>query len=197
MAYATVDEVLTRMGHDGSTDPVLRANITAALDAASATIDGDTGRSFSQEVGGVKVFGAPSPSTASLRVPDLVSVSALKVDDTDDGSFETTIASSGFELDTLHTSSGWPFDQVRLLDRGWPSGGRRRRRIEITGTWGWAAVPAAVRDACILLTVRVAQRAHLAAFGVQEIGELGGAFIRAKDPDYHHLLGRYTRVAVA
>lgn len=194
MAYATVDELLDRMGHSQATNDALIARLEAALDAATTAIDSDTGRSFTAATA-TKTFGATHHT--ELRVPDLVSVTTLKVDDNDDGAFETTIAASGFELDTYSTVTGWPFEVVRLLDRDWPSGGRRRRRIEIVGSWGWSAVPAPINQACTLLAARIAQRSSTALFGTQSFGDLGAAPIRTNDPDYMHLIRPYTTPQVA
>jgi hypothetical protein len=194
MAYATVDELLDRMGHSGATNVALIARLSSALDAATTAIDMDTGRTFTAATA-TKEFGATH--YRELRVPDLVSVTTLKVDDDDDGVFETTIAATDYELDTYSSVTGWPYEVVRLVDRDWPSGGRRRRRIEIVGSWGWSATPAPINQACTLLAGRIAQRSSTAIFGTQSFGDLGAAPIRTNDPDYMHLVRPYTKPQVA
>lgn len=194
MAYATVDEVLQRMGHAGATSTDLVAKITDALDAATSAIESDTGRVFAASTS-TRTFGATSSTV--LTVPDLTAITTLKVDDDDTGTFETTIAASGYELDTRYERTGWPYDTIRLLDRSWPSGGRRRRRIEIVGTWGWAAVPDPINQACSLMAARIAQRSSAALFGVQSFGDAGAATIRTNDPDYRNLIGPYVLPLVA
>ena len=194
MAYATVQEVLDRMGHTDATSTTLIANITDALDAATAAIDSDTGRSFTATTA-TKTYG--SDGGWELRVPDLVSVTTLKVDDDGDGVFETTIASTDYELDTYRVAVGWPWEIVRLLDRSWPTGTRRRRRIEIAGSWGWSAVPAPINQAASLLASRWAQRTSSALFGTQSFGDLGAAAIRTSDPDYLKMIAPYRLPMVA
>lgn len=194
MAYATVDELLDRMGHPTATNDALIARLESALDAATTAIELDTGRTFTATTA-TKTFGATHHR--ELRVPDLVSVTTLKVDDNDDGTFEITISASGYELDTFRTTTGWPYEVVRLIDRNWPCGGRRRRRIEIAGSWGWSAVPAPINQACTLLAGRIAQRSSTAIFGTQSFGDLGAAPIRTNDPDYMHLILPYTTPQVA
>ena len=194
MAYCTVDEVLQRMGHAGATSSDLQAKITDAIDAATIAIEGDTGRVFTPSTS-TRTFGGDDEF--ELVVPDLVSVTSLKVDDNDDGVFETTIAASGYELDTYREDDGWPWEIVRLLDRSWPSGGRRRRRIEITATWGWSAIPSPINQACTLLALRIAQRPSAALFGVQSFGDLGASYVRKDDPDYMRLIARYTKPQMA
>jgi hypothetical protein len=182
------------MGHPNANDANLSTRIVDAIPAAQQLIDGDTGRTFEASTRTI-TFGADD--WHELRVPDLVSVTTLKVDDNDDGVFETTIAASGYELDTLHTSQpGWPYEVVRLLDRSWPMHGRRRRRIEIVGSWGWSAVPSPINQACALLAARIAQRPSRALFGIEAAGEMGG-YIRSQDPDYLHLIGQFRKPMVA
>ena len=194
MAYCTVDEVLARMGHRDATSDVLVTKIEDAIDAATIGIDSDTGRVFTASTA-TRTFGAEYADV--LHLPDFVSLTSVKVDDDDDGVFETTIAASGYELDTLYERTGWPYDTIRLLDRSWPCGGRRRRRIEVVGTWGWSAVPAPINQACSLMAARIAQRTERALFGVVSFGDVGAASIRNNDPDYRNLIGPYILPMVA
>ena len=189
MAYCTVQEVLQRMGHASATDANLTARVTDAIAAATTLIDSDTGRVFSASTS-TRAFGADG-YTHELFLPDFTAVSALKLDDDDDGTYEVTIASTGYELDVTNPRVGWPYNTIRLLDRRYPSGGRRRRRIEVTGTWGWASVPDPINQACSLMAARIAERTSAAVFGVQSFGDLGAATIRNNDPDYRNLIGPY------
>lgn len=194
MAYATVDEVLARMGHATATDADLQAKITDALNAATKQIDDDTDRVFTASTA-TRTFGTPGGSV--LHLPDFTAITTLKVDDDDDGVFETTIASTDYEVDTLRERTDWPYDTIRLFDRSWPSAGKRRRRIEIAGDWGWAAVPSPINQACSLLAARLSQRASTALYGTQSFGELGAASIRNNDPDYLKLIAPYRLPQVA
>ena len=190
MAYCTVDEVLARMGHSGATSSDLVSAITDAIDAATSNIDSDTGRVFTASTA-TRTFGVVGYSDV-LRLPDFTAVTTLKLDDDDDGVFEVTIDAGNFELDNLSDRTGWPYDRIRLLERCYPYGGKRRRRVEIAGTWGWAAVPAPINQACSLMAARIAERTKAALFGVQSFGDLGASIIRTNDPDYARLIGPYT-----
>lgn len=193
MSYCTVQQVRDRMGHAASSGADLQVRVGDAIEAASAQIDADTGRSFGV-VTEARAFRSPG-AARELHLPDFVTLSALKLDDDDDGVFETTIAAADYELDESVERTGWPFDTVRLLSRSFPSGGRRSRRVEVTATWGWAAVPAPINHACSLLVVRLMQRPQ-APFGVVAMGEVS-ATIRSTDPDYLALIGPYRRPQVA
>ena len=195
MAYAQLQEVLDRMAHPDTNDDALTARIEAALEAATVAIDNDTSRSFAS-ITATRTFGAYGYCVRELWVPDLVSVTTLAVDDDDDGVYETTIDATGFELDTYSTDPAWPYDKIRLIGRDLPYGGQRRRAVSVTGVWGWSAVPAPIREACVLLAARVAQRPAEALFGAQSFGDFGAAMIRSNDPDYMNLIGPYVRMAV-
>ena len=195
MAYCTVDEVLERMGHSGATTESFLSRISDAIDAATLQIDSDTGRVFASSTA-TRTFGVED-CMYEIRLPDFVSVTTLKIDDNDDGVFETTIAATGYELDSLYERTEWPYDTIRLLDRQFPRVGRRRKRVEVAGVWGWAAVPAPINQACSLLAARVAQRASQALMGTQSFGELGAASIRNTDPDYVMLIRPYRLPQVA
>ena len=193
MSYCTPDEVLQRIGHADATDSDLIERITSAIPAAAAMIDSDTGRVFASSTA-TRVF-APEYSDV-LYVPDFTEITALRVDDNDDGVFETTITAADYELDTVSDQAGWPFDTIRLLGRTFPSGGRRRRRVEIEAEWGWADVPEPINQACSLMASRIAQRSSAALFGVQSFGDAGASMIRSKDPDYLNLIGPYRKPQV-
>jgi hypothetical protein len=188
VAYCTTDEVLARMGHPDATNSDLGTRIADAITAATLLIDSDTGRVFSSSTA-TRTF-APE-YYGVLYVPDFTAITTLKIDNDDDGVFETTVPATDFEVDKVTDRADWPFDTVRLLSSTFPRAGRRRRRVEIAATWGWAAVPAPINQACSLMAARIAQRSTQALFGVQSFGELGASIIRSNDPDYLNLVGPY------
>lgn len=197
VGYCTEQDVYDRIGWEESADLRVSRVTVAAIEASSIAINNDTHRNFTV-ADATKIFAAPRPSLVSartLRVPDLVSITTLLVDDNDDGVIDTEITE--FELDTFHTDDGWPFEIVRLVDRDWPRPGNRRRRVSIAGRWGWAAVPEPISQACSLLVARLTERPVSAPLGVQSFGELGTQSVRASDPDYMHLIGPYMKKGVA
>ena len=195
MSYCTVDEVLQRMGHASATNNDLTARVSDAITAATVQIDSDTGRVFTSSTA-TRTFGVDG-YTCELFLPDFTAVTTLKIDDDDDGVFEVTIDSGDYELDTLYVRTDWPYDTIRLLERNFPYGGRRRRRVEVAATWGWSAVPAPINQACSLMAARIAERTTAALFGTQSFGDLGAAGIRNNDPDYVRLIGPYRVPQVA
>lgn len=145
-SYATVAELESRLGtpDDGT--------YTALLDAASRAVETFTRRQFNQTV------------TATARKYRAVDPQRLPVDD-----FHTTTglvvsvdgtawAAADFEArppdGVMDGQSGWPFSDLMTVGRYWPN--NRRATIEVTAQWGWAAVPAAIKqatlDAAVFLT---------------------------------------------
>jgi hypothetical protein len=196
MAYATIEQLQERITTPLTDDALTR--FTDALDEASEMINDDTGRNFAARSGIAKTFALQAVNDYTLKLPDFTAIVSLKVDDDDNGTFATTIAASGFEITSSSSDDGWPFDSIRLLDRDFPTCGRRVRRIEITADWGWAAVPAGVVKATTLLAARIGGREGSSATGLVSFGgEAGGAYIRTNDPDYRHAIRRYIRPMVA
>lgn len=195
MSYATQAEVLNVLGNATATGSDLLARVDAARAAASDQIEHDTGRVFAASTA-ARTFRA-GPHRDLLMLPDFTAVTALKFDDDDDGVFETTVSASSYELDRWSDRADWPWEVIRLLDRYLPCGGRRQRRVEVTATWGWSAVPSAVSQACALQAARWAQRGPEALFGVQAFGESGVGDIRTLDPDVQVMLRPFVKPKVA
>lgn len=205
MSYCTPTEVLARMGRGEATTAVANQNVQDAIDAATQAIDEDTHRVFHAPLDETKQLPVLNCESRRLYVPDLISVTSIKVDDDSDGVFETTLTSADYELDSWHARNYldengdravWPFEFVTILGRAWPRTDRRRV-VEIEGTWGWPTIPSAVNQACSILATRLMQRMSAAPFGVQSFGELGASGIRSTDPDYQHLIAPFKVTSIA
>ena len=68
--------------------------------------------------------------------------------------------------------------------------------LEITATWGWAAIPDDVREAAILMSMRMFSR-YNAPLGVAGFGDMGAITVRAIDPDIRDLLNPYVTIGMA
>jgi len=148
--------------------------------AASRMIDNYCSRGF-YKVGTVEEPVArtfPVESVDSLRFGthnDLVSVTTLKTDAAGDGTYETTIAASAYELGPLNAAArNEPFLSLRLFTgTTFPTTTTGRSDlIQITGVWGWPVVPAEVKAACRVLFAELVklQDAPLGFAGGMEMG---------------------------
>lgn len=194
--YASVNELRSRFRLEDADDDEL---LEKAIRAASRHIDDLANRRFY----------ADQTATARLYYPrdwyrvdvdDLWSTTDLivKLDD-GTGTYPTTIASGDYQLEPLNGvvsgASGWPYDRIRLIiaNVGWPSYWNRRASVQVTAKWGWAAVPAPVRDACLIEAAELF-RTKDAPFGIRT-GDFGAIRIRP-NPKVDELITPYKRHAV-
>jgi hypothetical protein len=195
MTYCTVAEVFERLAFEEPATGDLLKRVTDAVTSATTTIDNDCHRTFTAVDSEARTFGGGRPNGFEITIPDLRTIESLKLDDDGDGVFETTV--TDFELDKPTSDAAWPYETLRLLGRQFPTSGRRRIRVEITGTWGWASIPAPINQACSLLAAQIAQRTSAALFGIQSFGELSSQGIEAHDPTYEMLVHDYRRIGIA
>lgn len=193
-------------------------DIRQALVAASRGIDSMTGRRFylDADANQVRYFSGADVVRGDasrrwwdgfewlanpgweLRVDDLVAITSLKTDADGDGTYEQTWAQgTDFTLESRNApADGSPYTTIRI-----PPGGNFRfpvyaDSIEITGQFGWADVPAAIKQATTILAARLLQRARQSPTGIAGVG-LDGAAVRVgsieRDPDIGFLLAPYMR----
>jgi hypothetical protein len=183
------------------TDNLDDALIELSIEAASREIDAYTERIFYQ-VSGSRVF-VPASATV-CEIDDLVTAS--KVETADDGViFDTTYAATDYQLTPLNgIASGLPqsYTQIWAIgDNVFPvwnnvTGLGSPATVRITGTWGWAAIPTAIKQACVILAMRQFKR-YDSPLGIAGFGDLGVIRVGAVDPDVQSLLMPFRKVRAA
>lgn len=163
-SYASVDEYRASIKRSDNSDDIV---IERDLEAISRYLDLQTGYSqtgFNQSDAGVERILQPdplSPNPRTLWVPPLAAApTSVKIDTDGDGDFsdETTLDLTQPTGDVLLKPTDWnqrpvqvPINQLELTRWGsyssWPN-----LLVQVTGTWGWPAVPERVRAATIELT---------------------------------------------
>lgn len=200
--YISKDELKATLSIDGS-DTFADPDLALAVSAASRAIDKVCGRRFWKDADANQAryytpdlpFRDDSPAPEFLAIDDLVELTSFKVDADGDGAFETTWTSLvDFVLAPLNAQAdGEPWTYVKLLSR-LP---RTERSVEVTGKFGWPAVPDQVKEAATILASKLAKRAREAPFGVAGIGYEGAAVrIARTDPDVCWLLEPLKKTAV-
>jgi hypothetical protein len=194
MAYATLAELRSFVGIDDAADDT---TLSLALSVAQRQVDDWCGRTFDSVSLSARTMRAINAWTLVLDPGwDIQTATGLIVqtDDDDDGTYETTwtittdfvLGSSGVGYDG---ASGWPCTSLRAVgSRTWPTA-TLRPAVQITATWGWAAVPVPVKQATLLLAAE-AFKSKDAPFGVAAFGEFGPLRVRA-NPMVAQLLARY------
>lgn len=191
--YITLAQLKTRLGVTDANDDAL---FTAAVDAATEGINDATGRDFQKDT--VASARRYRPTGAGLVIThDFHTETGLvvKTDEDDDGTFETTLASTAYELEPIdgivRGRAGWPWWKIRMVDGTvFPRG--RRHSVQVTAQWGWAAVPDSITNAAYVLAEDLAKLRD-APFGVGGFAEFGR--IRAREnPHVAMLINPYRRL---
>lgn len=195
MTYVTTAELAARLSIDDSYED---AELLAAIDAACAKVDDHCGRTFAQDAAvTVRTVRAVEPWRLVLDPGmDISTVTGLivKTDDNDDGSYETTwTITTDFECESsgygYNGQSGWPFTQlVAVGSKTWPCL-TNRRAVQVTAKFGWAAVPAPVKQATLVMAAEL-WKLKDAPFGIAGFGDFGPIRVR-ENPAAAALLARY------
>jgi hypothetical protein len=200
--YLTTDEARQYAGLSYDADTELLDDVVTAV---SRAIDQACQRHFWQtSAGTARYFESPMSATLHLGAfCDLVTVTEVKVDRDGDGTYEETITASDYALGPANPSAApeqRPYTQLTLLNSvlfpvpGGSAGTGRVALTRITGTWGWPAVPAAVKQACRIQVARIVKRQE-SPMGVAGFGEFGVVRLTKLDPDVDSMLQPYKLAA--
>lgn len=179
----------------GLSDYVDDITITDALTGASRAIDKFCNTHFWQTATGTaRVFDTCDPW--QVRIHDAAAVTQVATDTDADGVFETVWSAGDYQLLPLNPEAApeqLPFTQIRAVGTlSFPrAAGRRLGLVQVTGTWGWPAVPEAVVQATLLTANRLVKRRG-SPEGVAGFDEFGTVRISSRDdPDAVRLLTPY------
>jgi hypothetical protein len=178
-SYATAAELKGYADH--MTDTVDDTQITQVLDLASRAIDHHCERQFNTASSATaRVYHPDSWCTASVHDFSTTVGLVVATDGGDDGTYETTIASTSYQLEPLNGivggEAGWPYSRIRLVGTTFPTCSVRPS-LQVTALWGWALVPAAIKVACIYLALE-ALKLKGAPFGVASFDQFGPIRVR-------------------
>lgn len=176
-----------------------------ALASASRGIEKHCNRQFN-DAGAVSARVYYPDDWYSVTVEDFHTTTGLilKTDDGDDGVYETTWTTDEYQAEPLNGivdgQTGWPFYTLSSTGRRWFAGttpgcmSTFRPPVQVTARWGWAAIPAPVKQACLIIAAETF-RLKEAPFGVAGYGEFG--VVRVRDnPMAANKLAAYRRTPV-
>lgn len=119
----------------GSTMAAKDADLRRALEGVSEQIDRWIDRTF-RTVQGTRYYTALDPF--SVDVDDLLSVSAVRLDQSRDRSYNTTLTTSDYELEPWNAPDlRRPYRTIVTAPNGSYRFDRARRGIQVVGTWGY------------------------------------------------------------
>lgn len=174
------------------------ADVTAACTAASRTIDQLCRRRFWADANAGQVRTYTPEDHVLLPIDDLVTMSSVLIDRNGDGTFEETwTQGTDYVLEPSNApADGWPWERIRvrnLSSRTLPYG--VEQGVQVTGKFGWSAVPAEIVDATTIYATRLLKRKREAPFGIVSIGIETKAMMRISrtDPDVYALTEPYSK----
>ncbi len=197
--YATLADVKAAFRINDDVDDTL---LELSIESASREIDGWCERVFYNAGTATRVY-VPTDSFL-VETEDLISVTTLKTSSTGD-TFDTTWSAPGdYQLEPLNGISGGltvPRNRIRAIGSYvFPLWDPRNinaheATVQVTGVFGFEAIPTAVKQACIILSQRGFKR-YDTPLGIT-YDELGAMRVGRVDPDVEKLLSPYKKVRMA
>jgi len=190
--YASLAEVKAAMRIIDTVDDDL---LELAIESASRQIDGHCERVF-YSTDTVRVFTALD--SYLTEIDDLAAITELKTSSDGDG-FDTVWQATDYQLEPLNGQAGGissPATFIRATgDYLFPRIGNEAL-VRVTGTFGWSAVPTAIKQATLILAQRQFKR-YDSPLGVAGIGDIGIIRVSRIDPDVAALVAPFRRRRVA
>ena len=185
--YLTVEQVKAYHRSEIPTDD--DEFIEAACDAAEAMLDQECQRRFVVATTATLRRYVPT-NWERLRIHDCTSVTLIS----NDGS---TVAAADYQLEPVNglTWAGEtrPYDQVRILGGGswWIDG--YEATVSVTATWGWAAIPARIEQAALIIAKEIITNRDEVKLGLVGFSDVGGVTART-NPIVRDTIAAYKRV---
>lgn len=186
--YATLSEVKAALRIGDSVDDSL---LEMAIESASRLVDAYAGRYFYNAGTATKVFAAQDDFITITE--DLQSVTTLETTNEPGGTY-TTWTANDYQLEPVNGKAdgiAMPYTQIRAIDSYLFPVVNGATLVRVTGVWGWASIPIAIKQATILQASRIFTRLQ-SPLGVLSSPDLG--FIRVGsriDPDVAQLVDPY------
>lgn len=193
----TLSEIRARLqfqADDAADDTMLES----IVQGVSRLIDNYCGRKFYADTVDATRYYTAEFATVLFLDDDLISVTTLKTDADGDRTYETTWATTDYDLEPLNAAlDGAPYTRISVPPSGNYTFPTIAKGVQLVGKFGYAAtVPSPVKEACLLQCERIYKRKD-AVFGVIGSAEMGQMMVLPKlDPDVQLLLSGYQRVRV-
>jgi hypothetical protein len=198
--YASLSEVKAAARIADTIDDAL---LEISIEASSREIDGICERVFYSSGTAVRAY-IPT-DLFLLETDDIVSVDSIKSDSTGEGGFDLTWDATDYQLEPLNNLAGGivtPFTRVRAVgSKLWPIYEPRdinagQASVQITGVFGFATVPIAIKQATIIMSLRQFKR-YDSPLGAAGFGDLGVVRVGRYDPDIEALISPWKKVRMA
>jgi len=193
--YSTLAETKAALRITDSIDDSL---LEMAIESASRLVDAYCARSFYNAGTAARYFVADTDWVTNID--DVISITEVATDTSADGTFDVIWQANDYQLEPLNgrvDGLAVPYNAIRAIDSyTFPIWGGEGL-VKVTGTWGWNAIPTAIKQATIIQASRIFKRLD-SPLGVLSSPDLG--FIRVGsrlDPDVAQLVDSYRIVKFA
>ncbi len=193
--YHTLAELKTRLGISDSNED---AALNAASSSASRNIEKYCRRQFN-DAGSASARVYFPLTSRKVLVDDFHTTTGqqVAVDTDDDGDYDSIWATTDYinmPLTGIRDGvPGWPYWEIKAVDSQYFLNGQRPS-VQLTARWGWAAVPAPIKEASLALAEEIFKMKD-SPYGIAGFGEFG--FVRVREnPKIISLLMSYRRRAV-
>jgi hypothetical protein len=162
-------------GTDLADDTVLQL----ALDSAEILISEMTGRTIvlTDNLSATRYF--PARGVAVIDIDDAVTITAVT---------DTSVLVDPLDYQLYRSRTDVPYTQI-IRPGSWADT-LLQSTVGVTGVWGWASIPAPIKQACLILAKDIASNQNV-SFGIAAFTDYG---MRAKDnPQVEMLLAPYDR----
>lgn len=169
------------------------AILEAAVESASRHIDNYCNQFFYSSTGLTMYYTPEDPMI--LFTDPITTVTSIKTDDDGDRTYDDTWATGDYDLMPWNASNfSRPYDYIEVNPDGDYTFTVYPKSVQIIGDFGWSSIPAAIKQACLILSARFLKResAPLGVAGTAGAGELRQ--IMEEDPDVARLLQPYVRI---
>lgn len=182
--YCTLAEIKARIRITDTADDTA---LELAVESASRAIDHHCTRRFYLDAAtSARTYNVPRGGvllgdTLCIDDYDPATTPTVKVDDNDDGVYETTlVAATDYVAEPLNASNvePGPKNELRFLSRAVQQSLTGRAEVQVTAKWGWPSVPTAVKQACETIAIDLF-KAKDAPFGVAGSSDFGTLRIRS------------------
>jgi len=177
-------------------DAVDDSLLEMAVESASRAIDGHAGRYFYSSGTATRYYAAED---SFVTQTDDISGTAITLQTSANGNgiFDTTWAVGDYQLEPLNGNVDGlavPYTRIRAVNNYlFPVSGDEAL-VKVTAVFGWASVPIAITQACIIQASRIFKRLD-SPLGVAGFGDLGAISVtRDIDPDVAQLVAPYRRM---
>lgn len=192
--YCTLAQVKASLRITDSVDDEL---LELAVEAASREIDQATERTFYNMGTATRYFVARD--AYFTEIDDLITITSLKTDAAGDKSFDVTWETNDYQLEPLNgfiSGIQSPSTGIRARDTYLFPQEEEEALVEVTGTWGWSAIPTAIKQATVILASRIFKR-NDSPLGVAGFGDLGVIRVGKLDPDVEALIHSFRKPRLA